>query len=59
MLKKYGPYGPQGPWTMGPTGPRGLGPKLRNFEKNENLPKDAPKDLLRPLGHIPDGPKKV
>ena len=28
MLKNnnYGPYGPQGPWTMGPMGPRGLGP---------------------------------
>ena len=27
MLKKgYGPYGAQGPWTMGPMGPRGLGP---------------------------------
>ena len=25
-MAAYGPYGPQGPWTMGPMGPRGLGP---------------------------------
>ena len=25
-MAAYGPYGSQGPWTMGPMGPRGLGP---------------------------------
>ena len=53
--------------SMGPMGPRGLGPWALwapgalgpNFKIFENLTKVAPEDLQRPLGHIPDDPKKV
>ena len=32
--KEYGPYGAQGPWTMGPMGPRDLGPKFLKIDKS-------------------------
>ena len=54
-----GPMGPRGlgPWAL--WAPGALGPNYKNLEEFQNLPKDAPKDLSRPLGHIPDGPKEL
>ncbi len=54
-MKKYGPHGPQGPWTMGP-GPQGPGPKqkqrrTKTYQEN--------KKMYQTYQDVPDVPRRT